>query len=314
MSSKCYITVTFLAGVALAVSACTLDKPADVDPAGTASISSALENGDDDFCSVENQCGIGEADCDSSDECLDGLRCSFNVGADFGFDPDVDVCTCPAEDRLGTSTFCSALCPCSQGEGDCDSDAECESGLRCFSNVGAQFGLDEDVDVCADAINGHNDNCSTSNQCGEGEGGCDDDDECSAGLTCFNDTGADFGLDPSTDMCATCAPPSRLGKHDFCSEGCECDEGEGDCDSDAECAPGLTCFNNVGADFGYADPDLDVCAACPPPSLNGGSEFCTPECPCEGGQGDCDEDEDCAGELVCRQTAGTDLCVPPDAV
>ena len=40
-------------------------------------------------------------------------------------------------------------------------------------------------------------------------------------------------------------------------------------------------------------------AHCQPPHDD--TECCTPECPCQEGEGDCDEDADCAAGLFCAQ-------------
>ena len=45
-------------------------------------------------------------------------------------------------------SFCSQACPCGEGEGDCDGDAECKSGLVCAADVGQQYGAGATVDVC----------------------------------------------------------------------------------------------------------------------------------------------------------------------
>jgi hypothetical protein len=56
---------------------------------------------------------------------------------------------CPVFDRTRPqAAFCSALCPCSSGQGDCDSNAECQSGLVCGTDNGSSFGLPADYDVC----------------------------------------------------------------------------------------------------------------------------------------------------------------------
>jgi hypothetical protein len=79
----------------------------------------------------------------------------------------------------------------------------------------------------------------------------------------------------------------------FCSTGCPCDAGEGDCDSDAECSAGNVCVDNVGASYGLP-ANYDVCEAgsgCP--TFNVGSPkaaFCSTACPCGEGEGDCDSD------------------------
>ncbi len=175
------------------------------------------------FCSVCGVCAEGEGDCDSDDECMPGLVCTDNVGAQFGFNPTIDVCLpsdggggggCTA--TLGSGTFCSACGPCADGEGDCDSDAECQPGLTCTDNVGAQFGFNPNIDVCLSSDGGGGGTCTLTN-----------------------------------------------GRGAFCTECGPCADGEGDCDSDAECAPGLVCVDNVGPQFGFG-PNVDVCLA--PPS------------------------------------------------
>ena len=48
----------------------------------------------------------------------------------------------------GDLDYCSSSNLCRQGEGDCDSDSQCRSGLSCVNNVGADYGFDESIDVC----------------------------------------------------------------------------------------------------------------------------------------------------------------------
>jgi hypothetical protein len=45
-------------------------------------------------------------------------------------------------------SYCSVEHPCSVGQGDCDSDRECQPGLVCAQDVGARYGADPIVDVC----------------------------------------------------------------------------------------------------------------------------------------------------------------------
>jgi hypothetical protein len=49
-----------------------------------------------------------------------------------------------------------------------------------------------------------------------------------------------------------------LGGWGYCSSGCPCYAGEGDCDSDADCVPGTACVSNAGEAYGY-EPRVDVC-------------------------------------------------------
>ncbi len=48
----------------------------------------------------------------------------------------------------GGASWCSEASPCSEGEGDCDSDAECADGLVCGWNIGDWFDMDPSYDVC----------------------------------------------------------------------------------------------------------------------------------------------------------------------
>ncbi len=176
---------------------------------------------------------------------------------------------CPA--NLGSGPFCALCGPCVAGEGDCDNDAECAVGLACFDNRGADFGFAPAVDVCLPSGGdsscplhpGHGRFCTECGPCGMGQGDCDRNSECAAGLSCIDNRGADFGFPPAVDVClppdgggTTCGRP--LGNGRYCTECGPCGEGEGDCDNDAECAIGLICVDNRGADFGFP-PAVDVC-------------------------------------------------------
>jgi len=110
-------------------------------------------------------------------------------------------------------TFCSSSCPCSSGQGDCDSDSECHSGLTCAKDVGAKYGVGSTVDVCEDTgttgppASCHSGllfgwtYCSASCPCTTGQGDCDNDDECAAGLVCTHDVGASYGTTSTVDIC-----------------------------------------------------------------------------------------------------------------
>lgn len=105
----------------------------------------------------------------------------------------------------------------------------------------------------------------------------------------------------------------------FCTPDCPCDHGQGDCDIDADCLPGLICLHDPGPEFGYLDPEADVCSRNCPTLGEGAWNYCSPECPCSAGEGDCDEDVDCEPGLYCASDVGapfgrdpeTDVCLPP---
>ena len=54
----------------------------------------------------------------------------------------------------GHADYCQVMGPCSAGQGDCDGDSECQSGLACVDDVGASHGFAADVDVCEASTTG----------------------------------------------------------------------------------------------------------------------------------------------------------------
>jgi hypothetical protein len=129
---------------------------------------------------------------------------------DIPFDEDEfsdDCHTAPLND----SNYCSSSCRCGEGEGDCDRDNECQQGLVCNQNVGADYGLRPNLDVCEREEGtdsschtvplNDSDYCSSSCPCGEGEGDCDRDSHCESDLLCFHDVGAEYGHRPDLDLC-----------------------------------------------------------------------------------------------------------------
>jgi hypothetical protein len=113
----------------------------------------------------------------------------------------------------GHADFCRAdKCgPCAAGEGDCDGNRQCQSDLTCANDVGANYGWARAVDVCehppppptCNLVPGHFDFCRP-NRCGPcaaGEGDCDGNQECQAGLTCVNNVGLRYGWFLTVDVC-----------------------------------------------------------------------------------------------------------------
>jgi hypothetical protein len=49
---------------------------------------------------------------------------------------------------VGHIDYCLDSGPCAEGQGNCDNDAECEDGLICAQDVGADYGWLADIDVC----------------------------------------------------------------------------------------------------------------------------------------------------------------------
>jgi len=261
------------------------------------------ELGSDTYCS-ETSCAAGEGDCDSDSECQAGLVCVHDVGANYGFRSIVDVCEAPSTvTGLGSNTYCSET-SCAAGEGDCDNDSECQAGLVCVHDVGANYGFRSIVDVCETPSSvsglGSNTYCSET-ACAAGEGDCDNDSECQAGLVCVHDVGANYGFRSIVDVCESPSSVSGLGSNTYCSE-TACAAGEGDCDNDSECQAGLVCVHDVGANYGFRSI-VDVCEASSTVSGLGSNTYCS-EISCAAGEGDCDSDSECQAGLVCVHDVG----------
>merc|ERR1711892_348874 len=122
------------------------------------------------FCSVSAPCSLGQGDCDSDSECANSLICGpdncgdFNPYAESTADcciPPVTTAT-PAGTGFGNGsssdwTFCSASAPCSLGQGDCDSDAECAHSLICGADNCQDFDINADsaADCCIASVRGN---------------------------------------------------------------------------------------------------------------------------------------------------------------
>ncbi|HVJ21423.1 MAG TPA: trypsin-like serine protease [Polyangiaceae bacterium] len=120
----------------------------------------------------------------------------------------------------GSGEFCVPGCPCTNNEGDCD---EYESDCS-------------DSDVWCPSV------------------------DCAPGLVCANNKGPAYGQVSTNDVCMkqTCAERT-LGGSGYCSSGCKCGHGGGDCNPEEDdCLPGFHCGTNNGAAFGFSS-STDVC-------------------------------------------------------
>ena len=100
--------------------------------------------------------------------------------------------------------FC-ACHSCSELEGDCDFNDQCQGGLKCgLNNCLAFFGLDVHTDCCYAPTLGDEDFCSTDEPCEVNEGDCDSHDECFNNLFCgFSNCPSSLGFNSSVDCCET---------------------------------------------------------------------------------------------------------------
>lgn len=200
-----------------------------------------------DYCSVCGNCQVGEGDCDDHDECAPGLICVSAADGGDKDQPGYDVCALPDGGTQACDGQCSPACPCAEGEGDCDTDADCTGDLVCPANgEGPEF-CEQPGDT--GSCDGR---CSATCPCAEGEGDCDRDADCAGELVCPRDTdGPEFCEQPGNDDGDTRCEGQ-------CSADCPCGEGEGDCDRDEDCAGDLVC-----------PPDRKGAEQCERPSSDG---------------------------------------------
>ena len=192
----------------------------------------------------------------------DRLFGTFAVRRDGGGD-------CPVFDPDSPDGgFCDdPACPCYAGEGDCDSDDQCAGDLVCGHDNGPNYGLPGGWDVCVPVFCPEFDPndpdgalCNDPDcPCEIATGDCDNDAQCAGDLVCGHDNGPLFGLPSGWDVCIDDAcPVYDPDVHDwnFCTPGCPCGFGQGDCDNDDQCAGDLVCGHDNGPEFGlpsYSD-------------------------------------------------------------
>lgn len=247
----------------LLLAGCQIDGPADLGESEDTSLMRfkgdfGSASGQFDYCDGATLCAQGEGDCDLDAQCEAGLVCVDNLADNFGMAWTTDVCApshCEDGSLSGDETaidfggscgstcggtagqlnYCRPGCECAAGFGDCSTDADCQAGLVCGDNNGGQFGLHWTYDVCVEPT-------------------------CDNGVLDGGETVTDFG-----GVCGSQCSGANGDQEGFCTEGCPCSNGEGDCDSDLECDPGLRCILNQGATFGL-DPLHDICMAPTPVS------------------------------------------------
>jgi len=125
-------------------------------------------------CTSKRPCGKCQGDCDADSQCAGNLKCGKRSGYALipgcleGGKKDYDYCYDPDDGMLPLQnlgkTGCTEKNPCSQCQGDCDSDSDCEIGLKCFKRDGKTkvpgcapggSGDKSNYDFCYDPKQGH---------------------------------------------------------------------------------------------------------------------------------------------------------------
>jgi len=213
-------------------------------------------------------CDVGEGDCDNDDECAGSLVCAHGVACGSNT-VDFDCCIEPT--RTGGPHDWGACTPahtCSENQGDCDTDEDCEWDLFCGVN-NCPSGSESDADCCTARVCDGSTTawrcCTPTFQCGPAEGDCDSHDDCSAGFLCGIDNCVALGntdADPGADCCYEITCNGGDGTFDCCSPDNQCEIGQGDCDDDSDCGTDLMCgYNNCKKYFDnpHAHPETDCC-------------------------------------------------------
>merc|ERR1711970_926380 len=123
----------------------------------------------DGVCTTSSPCDEAQGDCDTDEECNNGLVCGIdNCHTDFQGRPnisslpsDADCCMQPRCDLLGADAWnccgrrtnsTGGHLPCGDGQGDCDSDDDCEAHLICGINnchkISGKEHANETMDCC----------------------------------------------------------------------------------------------------------------------------------------------------------------------
>jgi hypothetical protein len=200
-------------------------------------------------CTASAPCTAGQGCCLGGSDCATGLACSGASSAMFGLGshaqtcapdhctdkivdggeqlvdcggPDCAPCTCAPTVASGAAGYCTAGCPCGIGGTDCQTNADCLSGLICVQEAGYRYGFAVGSDTCMPQ-------------------------HCTDRVQDSNETGVDTGGDCGS---VACDPAGNI-----CTVSCVCGKGQGDCDYNDECQSGMSC--GAGAQFGVA---INVCA------------------------------------------------------
>ena len=125
-----------------------------------------------DYCTEEEPCREDMGDCDRDAECEDDLVCGKNnCNSVLGLDVSTNM-DCCRQPQVMDWEWCSSHNKCGHGEGDCDSDDECETGTTCGTNNCLTLGTSTNqYKDCCESIRVDNNDGGSSGSSGGSYGG-----------------------------------------------------------------------------------------------------------------------------------------------
>eukprot|EP00560_Eucampia_antarctica_P003610 CAMPEP_0197840098 /NCGR_PEP_ID=MMETSP1437-20131217/45406_1 /TAXON_ID=49252 ORGANISM="Eucampia antarctica, Strain CCMP1452" /NCGR_SAMPLE_ID=MMETSP1437 /ASSEMBLY_ACC=CAM_ASM_001096 /LENGTH=622 /DNA_ID=CAMNT_0043449649 /DNA_START=116 /DNA_END=1985 /DNA_ORIENTATION=+ len=294
-------------------------------------------------CEGDDTCNQCEGDCDQDEDCKGQLRCQLNAasepvpgcagtgewGRDYCYDPKDR-----SKELLLRNYICSSEKMCDACQGKCNFDSDCHDHLKCRKRL-----ANEDVPGCVGTG-------------AYGESYCYDP---SNSRPILQPTPQPIPIPtPQPTPILTLQPTPIPAPHPIptdapvvlptvkslvyvspeCEQDNQCNECEGDCDQNGDCAGDLICFQRSGFTTvpgcsGSGIENKDYCilpnqgdsqptpipAPHPIPtdapvvlptvkSLVYVSPECEQDNQCNECEGDCDQNGDCAGDLICFQRSG----------
>ena len=202
--------------------------------------------------------------------------------------------------------YCTPECPCDIDEGDCDTDADCNGDYHCVMDVGTDYGQDSEMDVCQSRATTPSITITSP----------DSGEQWIAGQT-YDIKWIPTSVDDVKQLSILLVKGVYVTET-IASMGTI---------TDFSNTFSWTIPNNVtiGTDyrirFFYGDRNLKtsdyfaiVAGSTTPTSCDERSlplwdwDYCTPECPCNAGEGDCDTDADCIAGHYCQHSSGINVC------
>ncbi len=185
----------------------------------------------------------------------------------------------------GDWDFCSPANPCSNHQGDCDTDADCVAGLHCVKDVGPEYNLAKGVDVC---IGTPTNQGSQNNQNQGTTGNNNNPDWAGGGVKPGTNTGSTGSTTNTSSTSGACANVFYAVSHP--------DECLGVSQNDTSTSSNTgTRTTGQGCGVTWVPGDFNYCRNCGP---------------CDEGVGGCDPglNHQCKGGLVCSSSG---ICVKP---